>query len=408
MAKRKTRGSPTKPAKRVKWPAAVTEWLGHIKALAVDIGPRGPTREGERRGADHAEAAFRAAGLAPVRETFRSARSIFHPHLAGSLLMLAAFALFPVAGRVSAAVSAALGALVIVCELLELGMRWNPLRILIPHGQSQNVHAVIPPKGSHERDLVLVGHMDTQRTPLVFRTPRWVNVYDRFTTVAFAGFLWQAVVFALAAFFPLPWAWPVAIPGAACAALLAALCIQAESTPFTAGANDNASAVGIVLTLARHFARKPLERTRVLAVVTGCEEVQHYGMADFYRRHRAELKDPRAVVFELLGCAGPSWIVKEGIIVPFRPDPSLVAAVERLAAANPGWQAYPSSISGGNTELADAVRAGVPAIALLGKTREGVAPYWHQRQDTFDKMDPGVMARTWDLALALIRDIDRS
>jgi hypothetical protein len=283
-----------------------------------------------------------------------------------------------------------------------------PQRALIPHGRSQNLHAVIPPKGRYERDLILVGHVDTQRTPLVFRSPAWVKAYDRFTTVAFAGFLWQTVDFALAAFLPLPWAWPAAIPGAACAALLAALCIQAESTPFTAGANDNASAVGMVLTLARRFARTPLERTRVIAVVTGCEEVQHYGMADFYRRHRGGLKDPRAVIFEMLGCAGPSWLVKEGIIVPFRPDPALVAMVERLADANPGWRAYPSSISGGNTEMADAVRARVPAIALGGKTREGVLPFWHQAQDTFDKMDSEGMARTWELTEAMTQEIDRA
>ncbi|OHD73444.1 MAG: hypothetical protein A2177_04885, partial [Spirochaetes bacterium RBG_13_68_11] len=327
---------------------------------------------------------------------------------ADSLLMLAAFAGFPVGSRISAAIAALLGAAVIACELAELGMRPNPLRALIPHGQSQNVHAVISPKGRHVRDLLLVGHVDTQRTPFVFRSPAWVKVYDRFTTVAFAGFLWQTLVFALAVFLPRIWAWPAAVPGAVCAALLAALCIQAEGTPFTAGANDNASAVGMVLTLARRFARTPLERTRVIAVVTGCEEVQHYGMADWYRRHRAELKDPRAVVFELLGCAGPSWLVKEGIIVPFRPDPALVAMVEHLAAENPAWQAYPSTISGGNTEMADAVRARVPAVTIGGVTRDGVLPNWHQRQDTFDKMNRDVMARTWEMTTALIREIDRA
>ncbi len=387
---------------------AVEEWLRHVEALAVGIGPRGPTREGERRGAVHARTAFEAAGLAPSWETFRSARSIFHPHLAGSLLMLAAFFVFPLAGRATATAAAALSVLVIACELLELGMRPNPLRALIPHGTSQNVSATIPPRKVHERDLILVGHVDTQRTPLVFRTPRWVKVYDRFTTVAFAGFILQAVDFILAAVFAWSWGWPAAIPGAACAALLAALCIQAERTPFTAGANDNASAVGMVLTLARHFAARPLERTRVLAVVTGCEEVQHYGMADFCRCHRAELKEPRALVFEMLGCAGPSWLTREGIIVPFRADPSLARAVERLAAANPSWGAYPSKISGGNTEMADALRAGVPAITFGGVTRDGVNPYWHQRQDTFDKMDPEVMARTWDMTMALIREIDRA
>ena len=56
--------------------------------------------------------------------------------------------------------------------------------------------------------------------------------------------------------------------------------------------------------------------------------------------------------------------------------------------------------------MADAVRFKVPAIALGGKTRDGVLPYWHQRQDTFDKMDPGVMAWAWKMTLALINEID--
>jgi hypothetical protein len=42
----------------------VSTWLEHIHALAVDIGPRPPTREGERQGAEYAGEQFcRAAGL---------------------------------------------------------------------------------------------------------------------------------------------------------------------------------------------------------------------------------------------------------------------------------------------------------------------------------------------------------
>jgi len=299
----------------------VVEWLAHVKALAVGIGPRGPTREGERRGTEYAKASFSRAGLQPVWETFRSARSGFHPHLLGSLIMLAAFTIFPISGAVTAGIAALLTVAVIVSELQELGFRSNLLRALVPKAESQNVFAIIPPKSGHARDLVLVGHVDTQRTPLVFRTPAWVKVYDKFTMVSFIAYLWQALDFALAMIFTLPWAWLASVPTAVCAALLAAMCIEAECTPFTAGANDNASAVGLVLTLARRLAKRPLERTRVFAVVTGCEEVQHYGMIDFYRRHRSELKAPRAIVFELVGCAGPSWLVREGIVVPFRSDP---------------------------------------------------------------------------------------
>lgn len=54
-----------------------------------------------------------------------------------------------------------------------------------------------------------------------------------------------------------------------------ALCIEADRTPFTAGANDNASAVGLVLTLAEALVKQPLQHTRVWLACTGCEEVQH-------------------------------------------------------------------------------------------------------------------------------------
>jgi hypothetical protein len=346
-------------------------------------------------------------GLTPVWETFRGARSIFHPHLLGSILMLLAFAIFPLGGRTTAAVAAALSVLVLVSELQELSFRDNLFRRLVPKGKSQNVYSIIAPKGEYKGDLVLVGHVDTQRTPLVFRTWRWVKAYERFTMIVFVTFVAQALLYVLSVFLSWDWVWYATIPTGVCAVLLAAMCLEADSTPFTAGANDNATGSGIVLTLAEALARNPLNHRRVFALVTGCEEVQHYGMIDWYRRHRAELKNPNAIVFEMLGCAGPAWVTREGIIVPFRSDPELVRIAERLAGAHPEWGAYPCKISGGNSELADAVRFKVPAITLLGIGPDGEVPHWHQRGDTFDKMKPDVMERAWELTWALVQELDR-
>jgi hypothetical protein len=386
----------------------VSTWLQHIRALSLDIGPRPPTRDGERLGAEYACEEFKRIGLSPVGETFKSARSIFLPHLIGSVLMLAAFLIYPLGGQITAIIGALLSILVLVSEIQELGFQDNFYRHILPKGESQNVHAVIAPYGEHKRDLVLVGHLDTQRTPFIFRSPRHVYVYDKLTTVFFVTFVVQAALYTLSIFFPWSWIWYATIPTALSAILLGAICIEADTTPFTAGANDNATAAGMVLTLAQHFTQHPLQNTRVFAVCTGCEEVQHYGMIDFYRRHRKDLKNPNAVVFEMLGCAGPAWLEKEGIIVPFKADLGLVKMVKQLAAEHPEWGAYPAQVSGGNTEMADAVRFKVPAITLFGLSREGIAPYWHQKADTFDKMDPEVMERTWKLTTALIEKIDCS
>ena len=198
---------------------------------------------------------------------------------------------------------------------------------------------------------MLAGHLDSQRTPFIFRSPAHVKLYDSFTTLAFITFFAQALLYTLSIFFPWPWVWDATIPTALCAVLLAAICIEADLTPFTAGANDNATAAGMVLTLAEHFTKQPLQHTRVWAVCTGCEEVQHYGMIDFYKRHRADLKNPKALIFEMLGCAGPAWLTSEGIIIPFKADPdwwrwrsdlqrstrSGAPTRPRSAAATPKW-----------------------------------------------------------------------
>lgn len=163
----------------------------------------------------------------------------------------------------------------------------------------------------------------------------------------------------------------------------------------------------MVLTLAEKYAAQPLQNTRIFAVCTGCEEVQHYGMIDFYERHQKELKNPNALVFEMLGCSGPAWLVREGIIVPFKADSRLVGMAELLAQDHPEWEAYPVSISGGNTEMADALRRGIPAITLTGMTRDNIFPYWHQVGDTYDKMDPVVMEKMWSFTLAMIECLDQ-
>lgn len=386
----------------------IARWLAHVRALAEEIGPRGPTTPGERRGAEYARSQFERMGLHPHWETFSSARSIFLPHVIGSLFMLLAFAIYPLGGKVSILLAALLSALVIISELQELSFRNNLIRWMMPKGKSQNVYAVIEPRAEHQQDILLVGHLDSQRTPLFFRSRQTVKIYDRFTTLIFAAYLAQTVLFTLSIFFEWRWVWYGAIPAAICALIMIVFFVEADLSPFTAGANDNASAAGMVLTLAEEFAQQPLQHTRIFAICTGCEETQHYGMLDWYKRHLPALKNPQALVFEMLGVAGPAYLLKEGIIVPFKADPGLVSKVEALSQAHPEWEAYPVNISGGNTEMADALRNGVPAICLFGMSRDGEAPYWHQRQDTFDKMNPAVMEKFWGLTRALIETLDGS
>ncbi len=385
----------------------IKRWLNHIYKLAVEIGPRGSTTDEERQAAEYAHEEFKKMGLVPVWQDFKSAKSIFLPHIIGSFIMVFAFIIYPLGGTITAIIAALLSILVIVSELQELGFQNNLIRMLIPKGNSQNVHAVIAPEKEHKQDIILVGHLDTQRTPLFFRNHTFVKIYDNFTTIIFVTYLIQTVFYSLSVFFSWNWVWYASIPAAVCAVLMISFFIEADFSPFTAGANDNASAAGMVLTLAEELKRKPLEHTRVFAVCTGCEETQHYGMIAWYKRHLSMLKNPRTIVFELLGVDGPGYLTQEGIIVPFKSDPQMLSMVKTISQEHPQWGAYPVKISGGNSEMADALRNKIPAICLFGISKDGVAPYWHQVEDTFDKMNPAVMENVWSLTTELIQEIDK-
>jgi hypothetical protein len=386
----------------------VKKWLSHIRALAVDIGPRGSTTPEERQAAEYAKDQFKQIGLTPFWQDFQSARSIFLPHIIGSFFMIFAFTLYPLGGKVTAVIAAIISILVIVSELQELGFQNNLIRMLVPKGSSQNVHAVVPPSAEHKQDIILVGHLDTQRTPLFFRTPQYVKIYDKFTTIIFVTYLIQTILYSLSVFLPWSWVWYASIPTAMCAVLMISFFIEAEFSPFTAGANDNASAAGMVLTMAEELHKSPLKHTRVFAVCTGCEETQHYGMIAWYQQNLKMLKNPKAIVFELLGVAGPGYLTQEGIIIPFKADQNLVRMVETLNDEHPEWDAYPVKISGGNSEMADALRNKIPAISLFGLKKDGEAPFWHQMEDTYDKMNPQVMEDVWSFTMAMVRKIDQN
>jgi hypothetical protein len=387
-------------------PRYLDRWLAHVHALAEEIGPRGSTTAAERRASEYCAQVLDRLGLVPALEPFSSARSIYLPYVLAQIPMLLAFALYPLAGRASAAMGALLSLLALSSVVLELSLRDNLLRRVVPKGPSQNVVATLPPAGEHRRDLVLIGHVDSHRTPLIFRSPRWIAAYQAFVVLIFALSLAQILLYALGTVTQWGWIWPATIPTSLCALVLVAHHLHADSTPFSAGANDNATGAGLVLTLAEHLQAEPLQQTRVWLVNTGCEEVQHYGAADFFRRHRGDLRQPMALVFETLGCTAPAWLVKEGIVVPFHADAALVALAERLATEHPQWGARPAQLNGGNTEMADALRAGVPAITLLGSSDQGEPTYWHQVEDTYDKMDAEVMGRAYAFAWTFIRALD--
>ena len=162
----------------------VHSWQKHIRVLAGVIGPRGATTEGERFASAYAKGFLAGLGYRPQVERFTSARSSYRLHMMAALVLLVAFAIYPLAGRASAGAATFLALLAIYSEIKEMLFQDNPLRRLMPKGASQNVFATLPPGGDGRQDVLLLGHIDSHRTPFIFGSARRTDWWRVFASLA--------------------------------------------------------------------------------------------------------------------------------------------------------------------------------------------------------------------------------
>ncbi|MDP2948969.1 MAG: M20/M25/M40 family metallo-hydrolase, partial [Chloroflexota bacterium] len=194
------------------------------------------------------------------------------------------------------------------------------------------------------------------------------------------------------------------------AVLILALLVtfQPDTSPYTAGANDNATGAALVLALAEQLQREPLANTEVWALCSGCEEVGCYGAAAFIREHLQELRDARFITLDSVGGpgSGPCYITREGMTRAYRSDPGLLALAGQIAAQRPELGAYAKVMSLGFTEGAIGIKNGLPSLTFVNLRPDGVLPYWHRPDDVFEHVDADVLARTQAFLWELLQRID--
>ncbi len=409
--------------------------LTHLRALAEDIGPRPSTGEGERQAADYALRVLSAAGLAyPHLEFFTSGRSTYRPYAwafgAGLLGHLLHFGARRVDHRPSSAVAAALNALGAWAFYREatLSPHWG--RRLSPTGRSQNVVAIARPSGVVKRRVVLLGHLDTHRTPIFYSSPRWLWVFAQSLTATMVSLVGSSLAYAALALLarraqPAPRLspLPLLLPAAAFQAWALAMVLLADRTPYTPGANDNASGAATVLALAERLAQEPLRHTEVWLLNTGCEELGAYGAAAFLDRHGDELRDAYFINFDQLGVGAPTLNLSEGLIRPIHYTPELLdlarqAACQRPPADSPAPPPPspaasllgPEHPGGAYTDTWHIITRGFQGIILDSRPPEGEGDpsgaHWHQMSDTVDKIDLDCLARAHQWAWNLLHLID--
>jgi hypothetical protein len=383
--------------------------IDYIRYLSVHIGPRGSTTAKETEAAQYAAKTLQAAGLAPTTEPFVSARSAWHPYALFCALVLVSELLFWFVGGWGAAAALVVTVVALASALLELAFRPNPLRWLLPTGLSQNTWVHLAPTDEVRERVVLLGHLDSHRTPLVFSSDRWLKVFDLLVPGALLCSVILALIFGMGTFEwtqALRW---ISVPFALVLVAVLGVTVQADLTPYTAGANDNASGAAVVLDLAVRLKAEPLAHTAVWAVLSGCEEVGCYGAAAFARGHKWELQRPAWIAVDSVGGsgAGPAYLTQETFLLTSRSDPELLELAERVAMRHPELDGYAHQFKGAYTEGAIGAKHGFRILTLVGHRRDGVLPEWHRPSDVFENVDPGTVERTELFLWELLRELDR-
>lgn len=386
--------------------------LDHIGYLSETIGGRGSCTPQERQASEYTAEQMGTLGVQDVRvEAYRGAPSTYRPYalafIAGLLGALLAWFFQDRWGLVLAAILNALGAWGMLAET-DFSDNWT--RWLLPKAASQNAVGAIAPRGEVKHRAVLCAHVDTHRTPVFYSSSTWQTLFSLLVGGALLSMLTSALLYALGAGFNWTWVRWIGLAAAAVQVFALAMSLHADFTPYSPGANDNASGVGVTLELARRLMAEPLENTQVWLAFTGCEEAAAYGMSAFLDAHATEL-GPQAIyiIIDQVGKGRLEYLTADGLILKRKTHPQALALARQCARGLPEVEtAEQAGIA--YTDAAVATKRGLIALTLVAvpPPGSGESTNWHQMSDTIDEIDAQTLSDAQQFTWEALQKIDQS
>jgi hypothetical protein len=170
------------------------------------------------------------------------------------------------------------------------------------------------------------------------------------------------------------------------------------------GANDNLSAVAVVLGLARRLRDEPVAGLRIVLLSTGSEESFMEGMQGWMRRHGGELDPERTevVCLESLGSPYLQVIDGEGMLRMRTYSKPLVEAIDAAARAVgivPGRGLRTVAATDGLIPL----RAGIPTATLCSINDRGFPSNYHWDSDRPENVSWETVDQALETCWSLLR-----
>ncbi|WP_204809247.1 M28 family peptidase [Mycobacterium riyadhense] len=314
--------------------------------------------------------------------------------------------------RVPAAL-AGLGAALAIADDCSNGVRLARRTLQKPRTTWNVVAEAGDPAGEHT--VVVCAHHDAARTGLFFDQGVQQYLVERFPGIAervdTSPPLWWPPILApaLAGVGALRGSRKMMIAGGAMSAVAAAVFADIARSPVVPGANDNLSAVALLVALAERLLERPVVGVRVVLVSLGAEEVLQGGIYGFLARHKSELNRDRTYFlnFDTVGSPELVMLEGEGTTVmedyhhrPFR-DLVMRAAERADAPLRRGMR------SRNSTDAVLMSRAGYPTACFSSIDRHKELSNYHLMSDTPENLVYETVMHAVTVAESVVRELTR-
>ena len=381
----------------------------HIRHLSETIGGRGSCSPNHRRAAEYSAEALRSAGTSQVElEPFRGTASTYLPFVLAfaSALVGTSLALF-FGNRIALGIAALMNFLGTWAMYAESEFASNWTRSLIPTAKTFNVTGAVSPQNKPKRQIVLCSHLDTHRTPIFYSSTAWQKAFGVSVTGAFLSMALSALTFGLGSLLNFnAFRWAGLLFGLVQMYALI-LVISAEFTPFSPGANDNASGTGIILAIAERLHAEPLMNTTVNFIFTDCEETGAHGIIAYLKKHAEALgKDTIYIILDEVGAGQLKTVTEDGLIRKHKTHPR---ALQLARNANFGLSRSLIEANGeAYTDALPATKQGLIALTVSSAfpNPEQAVSHWHQMSDRIEFIDRQSLQDTLTFTWNILQEVD--
>lgn len=420
--------------------------LAHIRYLSQVIGGRGSCTENEKQAADYVTAQLNGLGMLAVeRQPFKAIPSTYWGYGLSFAVALTGSALVVVLGGRDVLILAAILNLLGIWGMLaetDFAPTWT--HWVLPKAGSQNVIASIPPgwkvpagkpaktavdgvgnafaqNSEPVNHVLLCAHIDTHRTPVIYSSETWYRWFKVLVSISFLSMVLGALLFGLAALFytstdPIlalisnpRFMFIAALIFLIVQAAALALCIQADFTGYSPGANDNASGVGALLALASRIRAEHLQHTHVHLLFTGCEEVGDRGIGAFIDAHAKDLgRKAIFIVLDEIALGHTKFLSRDGLLLRRKTHPYVLDLARQAQQQHPNLHV----IEGPGlayTDALEATRRGFPALTICAVPQDDsdMGSHWHRMTDTVDNLSPQDLQDAIEFTWQVLQVIDQ-